>query len=225
MTETSGTTATLKARLRADLTTAMKARDALTTGTIRLALAAITTAEVSGTTAKELVKDLAGKGEVRFTDGEIEGADLVAISRVVQSVVTLDALGAAVGNSAKTPFGRMGASFVIDKGVLHTNDFALINPAVEMNGRGDVDLSAETLEFHFVPKAVKGLPGLKLVDLGVPFYVKGPWNKPGYGPDARALAKTIVEKLETGATSPLDLIKNPGLSLKSIFGTQKSTTK
>jgi len=54
MTETSGTTATLKARLRADLTTAMKARDSLTTGTIRMALAAITNAEVSGTTAKEL---------------------------------------------------------------------------------------------------------------------------------------------------------------------------
>jgi uncharacterized protein YqeY len=54
MTETSGTTATLKARLRADLTTAMKARDSLTTGTIRIALAAITNAEVSGTTAKEL---------------------------------------------------------------------------------------------------------------------------------------------------------------------------
>ncbi|MET0863078.1 MAG: GatB/YqeY domain-containing protein [Nakamurella sp.] len=44
----------LKARLRADLTTAMKARDTLTTGTLRLALAAITTAEVSGSTAKEL---------------------------------------------------------------------------------------------------------------------------------------------------------------------------
>src|ERR1700712_304484 len=54
MTETSAAPATLKARLRADLTTAMKARDSLTTATLRLALAAITTAEVSGSTAKEL---------------------------------------------------------------------------------------------------------------------------------------------------------------------------
>ncbi len=45
---------TLKARLRADLTTAMKARDTLTTGTLRMALAAVTTAEVAGSTAKEL---------------------------------------------------------------------------------------------------------------------------------------------------------------------------
>jgi hypothetical protein len=94
-----------------------------------------------------------------------------------------------------------------------------------MSGRGDVDFSAETLEFHFVPKAVKGIPGLKMVDIGVPFYVKGPWNKLGYGPDARALVKTIAEKLENGATSPLDLLKNPGLSLKSIFGTQRAPTK
>lgn len=54
MTETSGAPATLKARLRADLTAAMKARDTLTLGTLRMALAAITTAEVSGSTAKEL---------------------------------------------------------------------------------------------------------------------------------------------------------------------------
>lgn len=54
MTETSAVPATLKARLRTDLTAAMKARDSLTTATLRLALAAITTAEVSGTTAKEL---------------------------------------------------------------------------------------------------------------------------------------------------------------------------
>ena len=53
MTDTSGDRH-LKARLRADLTTAMKARDTLTTGTLRMALAAVTTAEVSGTTAKEL---------------------------------------------------------------------------------------------------------------------------------------------------------------------------
>ena len=44
----------LKNRLRSDLTTAMKARDGLTTATLRLALAAVTNAEVAGTAAKEL---------------------------------------------------------------------------------------------------------------------------------------------------------------------------
>ena len=44
----------LKARLRSDLTAAMKARDALTLGTLRMALAAITNEEVAGSVAKEL---------------------------------------------------------------------------------------------------------------------------------------------------------------------------
>jgi uncharacterized protein YqeY len=44
----------LKAKLRSDMTSAMKARDALTLGTLRMALAAITNEEVSGSTAREL---------------------------------------------------------------------------------------------------------------------------------------------------------------------------
>ncbi len=47
----------LKAQIRADLTAAMKARDTAVTGTLRMVLAAITTAEVAGDTAKELTDD------------------------------------------------------------------------------------------------------------------------------------------------------------------------
>jgi uncharacterized protein YqeY len=44
----------LKSRLRTDLNTAMKARDELTTATLRMALTAITNEEVAGTEAREL---------------------------------------------------------------------------------------------------------------------------------------------------------------------------
>jgi hypothetical protein len=49
--------AELKARLRADLTTAMKARDTVTTGVLRMTLAAVGTEEVAGTEARELSDD------------------------------------------------------------------------------------------------------------------------------------------------------------------------
>ena len=49
--------ADLKDRLRADLTTAIKARDELTAATVRMALTAVTTAEVSGTSARDLSDD------------------------------------------------------------------------------------------------------------------------------------------------------------------------
>jgi uncharacterized protein YqeY len=47
----------LKARLQADLTAAIKARDELSTATLRMALAAVTTEEVSGAKARELSDD------------------------------------------------------------------------------------------------------------------------------------------------------------------------
>ena len=47
----------LKDRLQSDLTTAMRGRDELTTATLRMALAAITTEEVSGSSARALSDD------------------------------------------------------------------------------------------------------------------------------------------------------------------------
>jgi len=47
----------LKDRLRDDLNTALKSRDALRTSVIRMALAAITNAEVAGKEARELTDD------------------------------------------------------------------------------------------------------------------------------------------------------------------------
>ncbi|HEY3630516.1 MAG TPA: GatB/YqeY domain-containing protein [Jatrophihabitantaceae bacterium] len=47
----------LKARLRDDLNTAMKARDELTTATLRMTLTAITNEEVAGKQARELADD------------------------------------------------------------------------------------------------------------------------------------------------------------------------
>ncbi len=48
---------TLKARLRDDLTTAIKARDELTAATLRMALTAITNEEVAGKAHRELSDD------------------------------------------------------------------------------------------------------------------------------------------------------------------------
>ena len=47
----------LKDRLHADLNTAMKARDELTTATLRMALTAVTNEEVAGKVARELTDD------------------------------------------------------------------------------------------------------------------------------------------------------------------------
>ncbi|HEX5120313.1 MAG TPA: GatB/YqeY domain-containing protein [Pseudonocardiaceae bacterium] len=89
--------AELKARLRADLTAAMKARDTRTTGVLRMALAAVGTEEVAGDQARELSDDevlrvltrevrkrkeaaeaFAGAGRAEQAAGELAEADVLS---------------------------------------------------------------------------------------------------------------------------------------------------
>src|SRR5688500_1120905 len=65
----------LKERLHADLTTAMKARDELTTATLRMALTAIGTEEVAGKSARTLSDDEVLKVLVREAKKRREAAE------------------------------------------------------------------------------------------------------------------------------------------------------
>lgn len=79
--------ATLKEQLRTDLTTAIKARDSVTSSTLRMVLTSITNAEVSGKEARDLSDEevvgvLSGEAKrrreaaVAFDDGgRVESAD------------------------------------------------------------------------------------------------------------------------------------------------------
>ncbi len=171
-----------------------------------------------GQTPAAIVKALNGKAEVKFTDGSITGIDLASAARVVQSVLTAQILSDVLGDGATTAFGRLGASFAIKNGVMHTSDFTLVSPTVQMSGLGDIDLSQHALDLRFEPKALKGLPGVKLVDIGVPFYVRGPWQKPSITPDASGIAKGVINKLKEGAAAPADLLTKPGSALKALLG-------
>ena len=70
--------AELKDRLRADLTTAIKARDTITVATLRMALSAIATEEVAGAAARELSDDEVLKVLAREAKKRREAADAFA---------------------------------------------------------------------------------------------------------------------------------------------------
>ncbi|MBV8933297.1 MAG: GatB/YqeY domain-containing protein [Kutzneria sp.] len=67
--------AELKARLRADLTTAMKNREATRMATLRMTLAAVTTEEVAGKVARELSDDDVLKVIIREVKKRHEAAE------------------------------------------------------------------------------------------------------------------------------------------------------
>jgi len=120
---------TLKARLEADLRESMKARDELLTSTLRMAIAAVRTAEVAGKQARELTDDevlgvltkeakkrreaaeaFAGAG--RADSAEKERAEEEIISRYLPAQLAdaeiADIVGAALAEGGFTTMGQMG---------------------------------------------------------------------------------------------------------------------
>lgn len=120
---------TLKARLEADLRESMKARDELLTSTLRMAIAAVRTAEVAGKQARELTDDevlgvltkeakkrreaaeaFAGAG--RADSADKERAEEEIISRYLPAQLSdaeiADIVGAALAEGGFTTMGQMG---------------------------------------------------------------------------------------------------------------------
>jgi uncharacterized protein len=106
--------ATIKSRLQTDLTASMKARDELTTSTLRMLRAAITNAEVAGAEAIELTDDqtiavLQSEAKKRAEAADVyeqagraesaakERAELAVIERYLPAAMSDDELQAIVG--------------------------------------------------------------------------------------------------------------------------------
>ncbi len=168
-----------------------------------------------GSTTREIVQHLNGKGEISVADGSLEGADLAAVAHLLETVLSGDVPQAAVGETAQTPFRSLSASFALEDGVMHSRDMKLASSAVEIDGAGDVDFPEHRLDLHFDPKPAAGRHNS---GFGVPFYIKGSWEKPRFGTDG----KSLLKRVDTGAV--LDTLTRPGLSLKSLLGRQKPAT-
>jgi AsmA protein len=171
-----------------------------------------------GDTPRDIVRHLDGKGEISIADGTLAGADLAAVAHLLETVLSGQIPDAAVGESAQTPFRSLSASFVVEDGVLRSRDMRLLNPAVEIHGAGDIDFAGQKLDLHFDPRPA---PGMHNSGIGVPFFVKGSWQKPRFGADTGATAKSFLKRVES---DPVDLLTRPGLSLKSILGRQQPSS-
>jgi uncharacterized protein len=120
----------LKAQLRADLNTAMKARDELKTATLRMALTAITTEEVAGKQARELSDDevlkvlgreakkrreaaeafdAAGRAELAERERAEGGVLDTYLPTQLDDAELADLVRAAVAEAGATAPGQMGA--------------------------------------------------------------------------------------------------------------------
>jgi len=156
------------------------------TGTVSIKAAA------RGASADALMHSLNGTATLALRKGRIEGIDLGAAARTIQSL-----LNDTVGPGNLTDYETIRADISMADGVLETHDFDLRGPLIQMSGAGTVDLGNRRIDFRLVPRATAAVAG-KPLTLGVPFRVQGPWSHVRTKADVGSLADAVARNLAAG---------------------------
>jgi AsmA protein len=171
-----------------------------------------------GSSMAALAKSLSGEGKLNFGKGELRGLDLLGMLRTLNPSY--------VGEGTKTIFDAVSASYTMQDGVLYNDDLLLAAPYLKATGKGRVGIGARDLDYRIVPTALEksdGTGGIK-----VPLKITGPWAKPKYQLDLKALADQELAdekaklkeeadkaraKLEAKAETELGVVRQEGESL------------
>ena len=167
----------------------------------------------TGSSQREMVSTMRGKGKFQFNDGALRG---INIARMIRSVQENILGGWESKPEEKTDFSLLEASFDIKDGIAVNKDLKLIGPLVRITGLGEVDLLRQALDYKTNPKLVATLQGQgnesELAGLAVPVIIKGPWSNPKIYPDIEGILQNpeaafkALSKL-TKAGAGLDLSK------------------
>ncbi|MGI9232932.1 MAG: AsmA family protein [Woeseiaceae bacterium] len=147
-------------------------------------------------------KSLAGNMSFVLSDGAYEGTDIWYELRRARALLKG---GAAPEPSVppRTEFSTVSASGVVTDGVMRNDDLTAELPFMRLNGSGDVDLAAGTVNYSLVARVLERPDGLQDVseeelddftEAVVPLKITGPLSSPSVKPDIQKLLKKRVEK-------------------------------
>lgn len=154
--------------------------------------------ESTGASPALIMNRLSGNGEFSFADGAIRGVNLAQMIRTVQTALETRALPAAFSEGEQTDFSSLTGTFTIQGGVVNNPDLLMLSPLLRVNGQGQVDLGAQSVDYRLTPRAVSSLTGqggeTDLQGLAVPVRLRGDFNNVSAGIDFEAVAAALLRQ-------------------------------
>ena len=159
----------------------------------------------TGSSVAQMKKTLAGTARLELRDGAVRGVNIAQTIREAKTRI-----GALRGDASpqsgtaaaveKTDFSELSGSFRIAAGVAHNDDLTLKSPLVRVAGAGDIDLSAERLDYLVRATVVTTLQGQggpelqALKGVTVPVKLAGPFNAIGWHIDFAGMASELAKQ-------------------------------
>lgn len=147
-----------------------------------------------GLDTKQITSTLAGAMAFSLKDGAIQGADLM--KKVEEGRALYDQLkGKPVRVKArkdeKTAFNIFSGSAIITNGIAQNNDLILETPSMRATGKGNADLTKETLDYRMNIIQAKNQ---EKKCANIPLLITGPFNDLNYAPDFGEILKCQGQK-------------------------------
>ena len=155
----------------------------------------------SGASQAAIMSSMDGSGGFDLANGALKG---VNIAKIVQAANQLrsgginpaaltNAVATARGPREETDFSSFLSNFSITDGLVNAPTISLTGPYVTMNGTGQVNLAAQTIDLRLAPRATTTADGAEGRSVAIPVRVGGTFSKPSIGVDGEALAKAALQ--------------------------------
>ena len=168
-----------------------------------------------GQSQQAIMRGLAGRAAFTFNDGQWKGVNLAQMARTLQSFASGQA---ATSQGGATDFAELSSTFTVADGAMATDNLRMLNPYVRLDGRGLINVGAQTIDMRIAPRAVNSIEGqggdAGIAGLGIPFRVVGPWSNVSFRPALEDVVQNQLRDIlsRQGTDNPL------GRLGESLFG-------
>lgn len=159
-----------------------------------------------GRSQDAIMRSLSGNASFNFNDGQWKGVNLAQMARTLQSFASGQA---ATSEGGATDFAELSATFAVADGAMATDNLRMLNPYVRLDGRGLINVGAQTIDMRIAPRAVNSIEGqggnATVGGLGIPFRVVGPWSRVQFRPALEDIVQNQMRDIlsRQGTDNPL----------------------
>ena len=159
-----------------------------------------------GQSQQAIMRSLAGRAAFTFNDGQWKGVNLAQMARTLQSFTSGQA---ATSQGGATDFAELSSTFTVADGAMATDNLRMLNPYVRLDGRGLINVGAQTIDMRIAPRAVNNIQGqggdATIAGLGIPFRVVGPWSNVSFRPALEDVVQNQLRDIlsRQGTDNPL----------------------
>jgi AsmA protein len=182
-----------------------------------------------GLSEAEIRRSLNGTSRFAFKDGALKGVNIAQVIREGSRKLGLGGDNRDTGTPGQTDFTEISASLTMTNGVIKNQDLQAKSPLLRIDGKGEVDLPNDSVDYLVTTELVKSLEGQggkgrdDLAGITIPVRVTGPLAKPSYRPDLEAAlsakAKAQLEEKKQEVTKKVEEKAKEKLNdaLKGLF--------